>query len=141
MSKKLLDESGENRAVRAFLILYGGQSGLSVEVMKKHLTMCGYPHWPDWADKEPTSAHLNKASAQDWLRHLFGLEEELKVSTDGSTLVNKSWSYTKITPDNLPPPGVKMLLINKNLGSATLSAYHENSQFTHYAGLPKFKED
>lgn len=74
MTKELLDADGENRAVRSFLMLYGGQYGISVEAMKAHMKLCGLPHWPAWADKEPTSAHLTKGGAQDWLRHLFALE-------------------------------------------------------------------
>lgn len=82
MTKELLDADGENRAVRSFLMLYGGQHGISVESMKAHMKMCGLPHWPEWADKEPTSAHLTKGGAQDWLRHLFALEQSANQLDD-----------------------------------------------------------
>lgn len=139
MSTKLLEEDGENRAVRTFLMLYGGQYGISIGAMRLHLTRMGFPNWPAWVETSPENMHLTKSGAQDWLRHLFALEETLKVSSDGSTLINPTWTYKVITPDNPAPRGVKMLLINKNLGSATLSVYNENDQFTHYAGLPKFE--
>lgn len=82
MTKELLDADGENRAVRSFLMLYGGQYGISVEAMKAHMKLCGLPHWPAWADKEPTSAHLTKGAAQDWLRHLFTLEQSANQLDD-----------------------------------------------------------
>ena len=70
----LLDEDGENRAVRMFLALYGGASGVTVGAMRKHLTFAGHPYWPEWAAQEAEQAHLTKAGAQLWIRHLFSLE-------------------------------------------------------------------
>ncbi len=70
----LLDEDGENRAVRMFLLLYGGAHGLTVGRMKSHLCASGHPHWPAWVENSPQGAHLTKAGAQLWLRHLFSLE-------------------------------------------------------------------
>lgn len=71
----LLDDDGENRAVRMFLAHYGGSRGVSVGGMQTHLRMCGFPLWPAWCD-EPGEhkQHLTKAGAQLWIRHLFSLE-------------------------------------------------------------------
>jgi hypothetical protein len=65
---------------------------------------------------------------------------DIRLSSDGSTLVDHDchWVEISVAP---PPPNVKLQLINKNLGSATYGYYEkENNQFTHYAGLPKFKD-
>lgn len=77
MPRELLDpEDGENRAVRGFLLFYGGACGVTVGAMRDHLHLYGFPdHWPDWVAKAHPGEHLNKASAQAWLRHLFALEK------------------------------------------------------------------
>lgn len=67
--RELVDTDGENRAVRAFLMLYG-TSGLTELKMKKHMIASGYPHFPHWC----RDTHLTKAGAQIWLRLLFALE-------------------------------------------------------------------
>jgi hypothetical protein len=67
------DAEGENKAVRSFLMLYG-QPGLTVGQMKKHMARSGFTSWPTWVDTEPYVAHLTKAGAQLWVRHLFALE-------------------------------------------------------------------
>jgi hypothetical protein len=70
--KDLLDVDGENRAVRMFLLLYGGSNGVTTGLMRYHLKMSGYDNaWPEWAND---NMHLTKAGAQLWLRHLFNLE-------------------------------------------------------------------
>jgi hypothetical protein len=74
---ELIDpEDGENRAVRAFLANYSAPSP-TVERMRKHMTMSGYPLWPEWV--EDGVGHLTKGGAQNWLRHLFGLEQRGKA--------------------------------------------------------------
>ena len=69
----LVDEEGENQAVRCFLMVYG-QPGLTVWQMVAHMRRCGYdtttPEWP----RTTEIRHLTKAGAQMWLRHLFSLE-------------------------------------------------------------------
>jgi hypothetical protein len=67
------DVDGENKAVRSFLMLYG-QPGLTVGQMKKHMNRSGFKAWPAWVGAEPDGAHLTKAGAQLWIRHLFALE-------------------------------------------------------------------
>ena len=71
---KMVDDEGENRAVRMFLALYGGQTGVTTEQMRKHLRMSGFKDaWPEWANTH--EGHLTKAGAQLWIRHLFSLEQ------------------------------------------------------------------
>lgn len=72
--RDLLDDDGENRAVRTFLMSYGGGSH-KVGSIRYSLTMSGFDGcWPEWVGQEPEGAHLTKAGAQLWLRHLFDLE-------------------------------------------------------------------
>ena len=70
--KGLLDEDGENQAVRTFLMLYG--TGLTVARMREHMELAGWPQAPEWALKPEAQGHLTKGGAQSWLRHLFALE-------------------------------------------------------------------
>jgi hypothetical protein len=72
MSELIDKEDGENRAVRSFLMLYGGSS-TTVKKMRDQLECSGFDGcWPEWAAKE--NGHLTKGGAQDWLRYLFALE-------------------------------------------------------------------
>jgi hypothetical protein len=71
--RKLLDDEGENRAVRSFLMVYGSP-GITVGGMKRHMERCGAPYWPSWVEQQDPAMHLTKAGAQLWLRHLFSLE-------------------------------------------------------------------
>ena len=74
MKLALVDDEGENQAVRMFLALYGSQAGITTKQMRQHLEMAGFDGaWPEWADKE---RHLTKAGAQLWIRHLFALAEQ-----------------------------------------------------------------
>ena len=72
---EMVDDEGENRAVRMFLALYGGACGVTSEQMRKHLKMAGFDGaWPEWANSN--NGHLTKAGAQLWIRHLFALAEQ-----------------------------------------------------------------
>ena len=74
MKLEMVDDEGENQAVRMFLALYGGACGVTVEQMRKHLKMAGFDGaWPEWANSN--NGHLTKAGAQLWIRHLFALEQ------------------------------------------------------------------
>lgn len=74
--RDLIDKTGENRAVRMFLALYGGMTGISVKQMKIHLEHSGFNDcWPAWVIDPANQGHLTKGGAQDWLRHLFALEQ------------------------------------------------------------------
>jgi hypothetical protein len=76
MIRDLVDEEGENRAVRTFLMQYG-LPGLTVGAMAQHMNRSGWPYeyWPDFARQvDNAGQHLTKAGAQIWIRHLFSLE-------------------------------------------------------------------
>jgi hypothetical protein len=77
MRKDLLDEDGENRAVRSFLMLYGGAASVTIGQMRDHLAASGWDCWPAWAGIAAAGQHLTKGSAQAWLRCLFDLENTL----------------------------------------------------------------
>lgn len=75
--RTLVDDEGENQAVRQFLLLYGGNNGgqLTTTEMREHLEMSGFDdrHWPQWAIRHVS---LTKSGAQLWIRHLFALETQ-----------------------------------------------------------------
>ena len=72
MREPLLDDDGENRAVRAFLMHYGAP-GLTVKQQRDNMRSAGFiDYWPMWVGQ--VDGHLTKACAQSWLRYLFALE-------------------------------------------------------------------
>lgn len=75
MRADLLDDDGENRAVRSFLMQYGLQ-GLTVLRMRNHMELSGWHDcWPEWVNDPANEGHLTKGGAGDWLRFLFKLED------------------------------------------------------------------
>lgn len=63
----------------------------------------------------------------------------IKVNSERSAAVNQDTFWLPI--DEVPPPvGVKLLLINERNGVAVLGTYHQKHQWTHWQGLPKFKQ-
>lgn len=79
MRDELVDEEGENLAVRSFLMLYSGADGVTIGRMRKHMDRSGWPlqYCPDFArlgDRD--GEHLAKAGAQIWIRHLFNMESK-----------------------------------------------------------------
>lgn len=71
----LLDEDGENRAVRTFLMQYSCDRAVTVGAMLAHMDSAGWPGMaPAFALEVRPETHLTKAGAQLWLRHLFSLE-------------------------------------------------------------------
>ena len=72
----LMDDDGENRALRSFLMQYGVPS-LTVGAMRKHMDRSGWPlqFCPDFARTgSADSQHLTKGGAQVWIRHLLSME-------------------------------------------------------------------
>lgn len=65
----------------------------------------------------------------------------LRLSSDRAAAVNTSTCWQKITADNKPLVGAKYLLINKDAGVAHVSVYRDDGWYTHFAGLPVFKDD
>ena len=104
MSKMILiDDEGENQAVRMFLTLYGGACGVTSEQMRKHLTMAGFDGaWPEWANSN--NGHLTKAGAQLWIRHLFALEQPAQQESL-KDLWHKVWpdagTFVRVSADDL----------------------------------------
>lgn len=75
LARDLVDEEGENRAVRTFLMQYSCDRSGTVGAMLAHMNMSGWRGTaPDFALNVRPETHLTKAGAQIWLRHLFGLE-------------------------------------------------------------------
>lgn len=76
MTRELLDTDGENRAVRSFLMLYGGTNSVTIHDMLRHMELSGWSDTaPDFVITCRPTEHLTKAGAQIWLRHLFDLEK------------------------------------------------------------------
>lgn len=75
MPRNLLDDDGENRAVRCFLSTYSADRSITIGDMRGHMTRSGFGLcWPDWVQHADRSEHLTKAGAQHWLRYLFSME-------------------------------------------------------------------
>lgn len=73
--RSLLDDEGENLAVRSFLMQYSCDRAISIGQMRYHMDMAGWGRlWPDWVKEAHANTHLTKAGAQLWLRYLFTLE-------------------------------------------------------------------
>jgi len=77
MAEKIIDEDGENQAIRAFLTLYGNNT-VTVEQMGNHMIRSGYAEWcPGWITDKHEQGHLSKGGAQDWLRFMFTKERNM----------------------------------------------------------------
>ena len=65
----------------------------------------------------------------------------IRISTDKSCLVDTELKWQKIDKDT--PIGVKMLLINREYGCATVGIHwgYPTGVFTHWAPLPTFKKE
>lgn len=58
---------------------------------------------------------------------------------DNTVAVSTSVYWLPI--DEKTPLGVKLLLINRNAGVASLGQYQKDGHWTHWASLPKFQKD
>ena len=83
-------EDGENRAVRSFLLGY--LMNRDIVDMKQHMRCSGFPYWPEWVTTGV--GHLSKSGAQDWLRHLFGLESAALAHQ--APAVPKGWAQVPV---------------------------------------------
>jgi hypothetical protein len=95
--RELVDDEGENRAVRMFLLLYNSASPTALQ-MKEHLANCGYDCAPDWVERSP--GYLTKAGAQLWLRMLFDLEKKEKKK-EALLAIGRIMSYSPCMHENL----------------------------------------
>lgn len=68
------------------------------------------------------------------------MADDIKLTSDRAAAVNHSVYWIDVN-DVPPPRGAKLQLINKRFGVATYGAYTPNQGWTHWQGVPKFKED
>lgn len=101
--RDLLDEDGENRALRTFLMQYG-LPGLTVGAMRDHMKRSGWggEYWPFFVSASNRDSHLTKAGAQFWIRHLLGMEgvsRPAEVDNEGlpAVLFDGHAVYSEIT--------------------------------------------
>lgn len=72
--ENMMDEDGENQALRSFLLLYSG--GVQTYGNCRCMRLGGYEYAiPEWAKESPASAHVTKAAAQEWIRFILSLEK------------------------------------------------------------------
>lgn len=101
--RELLDDEGENRAVRSFLLQYSCDRSITVGAMLAHMNRSGWRgDAPAFALSVRPEEHLTKAGAQLWIRHLLSLEraamqtaEPVRVGTRSTDdLQHMLWSAT-----------------------------------------------
>lgn len=63
----------------------------------------------------------------------------IKTTHNKAALVDVRHHWIEIE-GNPPPAGTKLLLINRKLGVAVIGNYTKGCGWTHYAGLPTFKD-
>lgn len=95
-------EDGENRAVRAFLMVYGTTPSATTATMQRHMELSGYPYWPAWVQEPGARGHLTKGGAQNWIRHLIGLE----TKPEADALDAQKWRAYKSRKDALLAAGM-----------------------------------
>lgn len=101
-NRNLVDEDGENYAVRMFLSHYSSGS-TSADQMKCHLENCGFHGlWPEWVNDPKNSGHLTKGGAQDWLRYLFALENTAITQAEITELAEKAGFYFETIEEYAP---------------------------------------
>ena len=73
--RKLVDDEGENRALRSFLLYYTGVRAPTIGEVCDNMQLAGWDgFWPDFVASSHDRAELTKAGAQLWIRHLLELE-------------------------------------------------------------------
>lgn len=63
----------------------------------------------------------------------------VKVNASNTAAVAQDFHWISVK-DSPPPLGVKLLLINQGLGVACMGDYHSAHGWTHWQGLPKFRQ-
>ena len=66
--------------------------------------------------------------------------QPLKLTSDKAAAVNQQTFWLKIGVDGTPLVGTRYQLINRAAGVAHVGPYRDDGWYTHYAGLPKFKD-
>ncbi len=62
----------------------------------------------------------------------------ISINHSKTAAVNQSLPWIPI--DDKTPVGVKLQLINRAYGSATIGIYRRGDDWTHWQGLPKFMD-
>lgn len=65
----------------------------------------------------------------------------IKLTADRAAAVNTQTFWVEITPSSKPLKGARYLLINKAAGVAQIGPFRDDGWYTHFAGLPRFRED
>ena len=71
-------------------------------------------------------------------KQLLSPTQHIKVNAAHTAAVAQEFFWIPVA-ESPPPLGVKLLLINKDLGVASMGIYSKAHQWTHWQGLPKFK--
>lgn len=73
--RKLVDNDGENIALRSFLRHYGGMRAPTIGEMRDNMELSGWVGcWPDFVIDAVDRTPLTEACAQQWIRHILQLE-------------------------------------------------------------------
>lgn len=68
------------------------------------------------------------------------MSQEIKLTHTGAAAVNPTVHWLPITAENKPPIGARMLLIRRSAGVAQVTTFRDDGWYTHFAGLPTFKD-
>lgn len=106
--RELLDDDGENRALRSFLLQYGAPS-ITVGAMQQHMARSGWGaiYCPPFVANGNPGRHLTKAAAQIWIRHLLSMEARAALPpTSGEPLPRPAydWCPECHARDSMPEP-------------------------------------
>lgn len=80
--RELLDDDGENLALRTFLAFYGNNPTVSIGAMKDCMETSGWGNHPEFASRM-SDWSMTKGTAQMWIRHLLSLEQALARPEQG----------------------------------------------------------
>lgn len=118
--------------------------GISTSTMHRHLADLEQVHIERYAsDGESTkqSALWVYGPGPDAKRPPKRLAAKRVIGLDStkSVAINRSTQWISVT-DCKPPTGVKLLLIDRRLGVATLGNYSPDAGWTHWQGMPVFAD-
>jgi len=74
--RELLDDDGENLALRTFLAFYGNNPTVSIGAMKDCMETSGWDNHPEFVIRM-SDWSMTKGTAQMWIRHLLSLEQAI----------------------------------------------------------------
>lgn len=115
LKRELVDDEGENQALRCFLMQYSCDRSMTLAAMAKFMLRSGWgsEYWPQFArNPELQGMPLTKAGAQLWIRHLIELERRTPVSgevAEGCVIVPKEPTEAMIAAGDIHMDGVSQL--------------------------------